>query len=565
MSDSTTDRPDERPLDFIRQIVTADQQAGKWNGQVVTRFPPEPNGYLHIGHAKAILLNFGLAAEFDGICRLRFDDTNPTKEERAYVDAIIDDVAWVIGRDDFDVRYASDYFEEMYRWAEQLIEAGKAYVDEQDAETIRTNRGTVNRPGVDSPFRERSPAENLARFRQMRSGELPDGAGVLRAKIDMAHPNMLMRDPLMYRIQHAAHHRTGDHWCLYPLYDWAHGLEDSIEGVTHSCCSLEFETHRPVYDWFLDQLGIHHPQQIEFNKLNLTHTVIGKRKLMELVQQRLVAGWDDPRLPTLQGLRRRGVPPAAIRSFIDEVGYTKVDTTNEWALFEHHLRRELNASADRTMAVLDPVRLVIENWDADEVFEASVPVNPERPETGSRTVSVHRELWIEADDFMADPPKKFFRLGPDREVRLRGVGFVRCCGFDLDEDGRPTEIRVRLDRDTLGGRNPPDGRKVKATLHWISDAAAIDAEVRLYHHLFAQADPLNVPEGEDWKDHLAEDSLQVVPAAKVPRELAGLPPGSCLQFERLGYFVVDPDSRSELPVFNRTATLRDAWSKQRGR
>lgn len=554
------------PTDFIRQLVASDVAAGHWGGRVVTRFPPEPNGYLHIGHAKSICLNFGIAENFGGICRLRFDDTNPSKEDSEYVEAIIADVTWLTGREDVEVRYASDYFAQMYGWAEQLVERGLAYVDDQDGEAIRRHRGTVTSAGVDSPYRGRSPAENLALLRRMRAGDFPAGACVLRARIDMAHPNMLMRDPLMYRIQHQEHHRTGTEWCIYPLYDWAHGLEDAIEGVTHSLCTLEFDTHRPLYDWFLAQLNLPEPpRQTEFNRLNLTHTVMSKRRLMELVQRGLVAGWDDPRMPTLCGLRRRGVPPEALRSFCAEVGYTRVDTVNEWALLEFHIRQELNRSSARAMAVLNPLRVIIDNWPADRHETVAVPINPENPSAGERQIPFSRELWIEGDDFQLDPPKGFFRLSPGREVRLRGVGLLRCDAVESDETGRPILLRCSLDLSTWGGVPPADNRKVKATIHWIAVDHCQAAEVRRYDHLFAATDPTNVPEGVDWTTTLNPDSLAVLPTAKVPHFVAAATPGTRFQFERLGYVCIDPDSTPQHPIINRTAPLRDPWAKQQRR
>lgn len=548
------------PLDFVRQRISDDLASGK-HDSVVTRFPPEPNGHLHIGHAKSIVLNFGIAAEFGGTCRLRFDDTNPSKEDQAYVDAIIRDVAWLTGRDDIEVRYASDAFEQMYQWARQLIEAGLAYVDDQDPETMRANRGTVTKAGVDSPFRDRPAAESLDLLARMRAGEFAEGSRVLRAKIDMAHPNMLMRDPLMYRIVHADHHRTGDAWRIYPLYDWAHGLEDSLEGVTHSICTLEFETHRPLYDWFLDQLGIHHPQQIEFNRLNLTYTVMSKRRLLELVERGIVADWDDPRMPTIAGLRRRGVSPAALRAFVSEVGVTKVNGVTEWALLEHHVRKDLNTTSPRTMAVLRPLAAVIDNWPSDRNHTARVPVNPENPDAGMREVPFSGELWLEQDDFMLEAPGKFFRLSPGgRWVRLRGVGLVRCTSAETDADGQVTRIHLELDESTLDG-SVPEGVKVKATIHWLSAAHCTTATVNLYQHLFTAEDPTVVADGQDWVDGLAPDSCEVLDDARIPPDLAATAPGGRVQFERLGYFAADHASTTEAPVFNRTATLRDAWAK----
>ncbi|TVR43722.1 MAG: glutamine--tRNA ligase/YqeY domain fusion protein [Planctomycetota bacterium] len=556
---------EEPRSDFIRQLVAEDLRQGRVQPPVVTRFPPEPNGYLHIGHAKAICLDFGIADEFNGLCRLRFDDTNPSKEDVEYVDAIIRDVAWLTGRENIEVRFASDYFAQMYDWAELLIERGLAYVDDQDLDAIRRCRGTITTPGTDSPWRDRSAEENLDLFRAMRAGDCAPGSRVLRAKIDMAHPNMLMRDPLMYRIQFDHHHRTGDTWKIYPLYDWAHGLEDAIEGVTHSLCTLEFATHRPLYDWFLEQLPIDpRPHQYEFNRLNLTHTVMSKRKLMELVERSLVAGWDDPRMPTLCGLRRRGVPPSAITAFCKEVGYTRTDTTNEWALLEYHIRQVLNVETERVMAVLDPIAVEITNWAPDRREQVEVPINPEKPELGMRKLSAGRELFIDADDFMLDPPKKFFRLRPGGEVRLRGLGYLRCDEVLCDDHGRVTGLRCQLDEDTLHGGAPADGRKVKATIHWVDAEDSQAAEVRLYDHLFAAEDPLACADGEDWTTNLNAASCTVIRQARIPSFLAEIPAGTTVQFERLGYFCSDLDHRPEAPVFNRTATLRDAWAKAKG-
>jgi len=547
--------------DFIRQIVQEDVRSGKHGGLVHTRFPPEPNGYLHIGHAKSICLNFGIAAEFGGRCNLRFDDTNPVKEEAEYVQAIQEDVRW-LGFDWEDrLFFASDYFEQMYRYAEELIRQGKAYVCDLSPEEIRRYRGTLTEPGQESPYRNRSVEENLDLFRRMRAGEFPDGSRTLRAKIDMASPNLNLRDPVMYRILHAPHHRTGDRWCIYPTYDWAHGLEDSIEGITHSICTLEFENHRPLYDWFLDQLGVHHPQQIEFARLNLSHTVLSKRKLLELVEQRYVSGWDDPRMPTLRGLRRRGYTPEAIRSFCERIGVAKKDSLVDVALLEHCLREDLNKRAQRVMAVLRPLRLVIENYPQDRVEELEAINNPEDPSAGTRTVPFSRVLYIERDDFMESPPRKFYRLAPGREVRLRYAYFITCTGVVKDQGtGEVVELRCTYDPRTRGG-DAPDGRKVKATLHWVSAAHALPAEVRLYDHLFTKADPEDVPEGADWKANLNPNSLKVVTDCRVEPSLAGAAPGSRYQFERLGYFCVDPDSTPERLVFNRTVTLRDTWAR----
>jgi len=551
---------EERKLDFIRQIVADDCRTGKWGGQVVTRFPPEPNGYLHIGHAKSICLNFGIAAEFGGRCHLRFDDTNPAKEEDEYVRAIQQDVRWLGWDWGEHLYFASDYFQQMYDWAVQLIKAGKAYVCDLSAEEIRDYRGTLTEPGRPSPWRDRSVEENLDLFERMKNGEFPDGSRTLRAKIDMAHPNLNMRDPVMYRILHAQHHRTGDAWCIYPMYDWAHGLEDSIEGVTHSICTLEFENHRPLYDWFLDALGIHHPQQIEFARLNLTYTVMSKRKLLRLVQEGHVRGWDDPRMPTISGMRRRGFSPEAIREFCRVIGVNKFNSTVDVQLLEHCLRQDLNKTSPRVMAVLRPLKVVIENYPEGQVEYVEAINNPEDPSAGTRKVPFGRVLYIEQDDFMEDPPRKFYRLAPGREVRLRYAYFVTCTDVIKDADGRVVELRCTYDPATQGG-DAPDGRKVKATLHWVSAEHAIDAEVRLYDHLFSRPDPDNVEEGHDFTEALNPQSLEVLAGCKLEPSLAQARPLDRFQFERLGYFCVDPDSTPERPVFNRTVTLRDTWAK----
>jgi len=551
---------EERKLDFIRQIVADDCRTGKWGGQVVTRFPPEPNGYLHIGHAKSICLNFGIAAEFGGRCHLRFDDTNPAKEEDEYVRAIQEDVRWLGWDWGEHLYFASDYFQQMYDWAVQLIKAGKAYVCDLSAEEIRDYRGTLTEPGRPSPWRDRSVEENLDLFERMKNGEFPDGSRTLRAKIDMAHPNLNMRDPVMYRILHAQHHRTGDAWCIYPMYDWAHGLEDSIEGVTHSICTLEFENHRPLYDWFLDALGIHHPQQIEFARLNLTYTVMSKRKLLRLVQEGHVRGWDDPRMPTISGMRRRGFSPEAIREFCRVIGVNKFNSTVDVQLLEHCLRQDLNKTSPRVMAVLRPLKVVIENYPEGQVEYVEAINNPEDPSAGTRKVPFGRVLYIEQDDFMEDPPRKFYRLAPGREVRLRYAYFVTCTDVIKDADGRVVELRCTYDPATQGG-DAPDGRKVKATLHWVSAEHAIDAEVRLYDHLFSRPDPDNVEEGHDFTEALNPQSLEVLAGCKLEPSLAQARPLDRFQFERLGYFCVDPDSTPERPVFNRTVTLRDTWAK----
>jgi len=528
---------------------------------VHTRFPPEPNGYLHIGHAKSINLNFGIAREFGGKCNLRFDDTNPTKEEEEYVQSIEKDVRW-LGFDWEDRLYfASDYFETMYEYAEQLIKAGKAYVDDLSADEVTAHRGTLTRPGQNSPHRDRSVEENLDLFRRMRAGEFPDGAKTLRAKIDMASPNLNLRDPVMYRILHAAHHRTGDAWCLYPTYDWAHGLEDSIEHITHSICTLEFENHRPLYDWFLDALGVHHPQQIEFARLELSYTVLSKRKLLQLVEEGHVRGWDDPRMPTLSGLRRRGYTPESIRNFCRRIGVAKFNSIVDIRVLEDSLRDDLNKRAPRAMAVLRPLRLVIDNYPEGKTEDLEAVNNPEDPGAGTRRVPFGRVLYIERDDFLEDPPKKFYRLAPGREVRLRYAYFVRCTGIVKDErTGEVVELHCTYDPATRGG-DSPDGRKVKATLHWVSAAHAIEAEVQLYDHLFSKEDAGDVEEGKDWKSNLNPKSLEVVKGCQLEPSLAEAKPGDRVQFERLGYFCADPDSRPGALVFNRTAVLKDTWAK----
>jgi glutaminyl-tRNA synthetase len=551
----------ESSHDFIRDIISDDLRTNKYDGRVHTRFPPEPNGYLHIGHAKSICLNFGIAAEFNGLCNLRFDDTNPVKEEQEYIDSIIEDVHW-LGFDWEDrLFYASGYFEQMYEYAVQLIEAEKAYVDELSAEEIRDYRGTLIDPGKQSPHRGRSIEENLDLFKRMRAGEFPDGSRVLRAKIDMASRNLNMRDPVMYRILHSEHPRTGDKWCIYPMYDWAHGLEDSIEGITHSICTLEFEDHRPLYDWFLDELGIYHPQQIEFARLNLTYTVMSKRLLLELVQAGRVSGWDDPRMPTISGLRRRGYTPESIRDFARRIGVAKTDSTIDIALLEHSLREDLNRRAQRVMGVLRPLRVVIENYPEGQVEEMDAVNNPEDPGAGTRKVLFSRVLYIEREDFREDPPAKFFRLAPGREVRLRYAYFITCVGVVKDEKtGEVVELRCTYDPATRGG-DAPDGRKVKATLHWVSAEHALEAEVRLYDHLFSKEDPTDVEDGADFKDYLNPDSLEILTSCRVEPGLTGASPGSRYQFERQGYFCVDPDSSAGKLVFNRMVSLRDTWAK----
>ncbi len=546
---------------FIQDVIEEDARTGKFGGRVVTRFPPEPNGYLHIGHAKSICLNFGLAEANGGKCNLRFDDTNPTTEEVEYVDAITGDVRWLGFDFGGQALYASDYFEAMYAWAVDLVRKGKAYVCDLTAEQISEYRGNFTTPGRDSPWRGRSVEENLDLLHRMRAGEFADGTKTLRAKIDMASPNLNLRDPVMYRIVHASHHRTGAAWCIYPMYDWAHGLEDSIERVTHSICTLEFENHRPLYDWFLDELGIYHPQQIEFARLNLTYTVMSKRKLLELVRRGAVSGWDDPRMPTLSGLRRRGYTPEAIRDFCARIGVARADSVVDVAQLEHAIRERLNREAPRVMAVLRPLRVVIENYPEGQSEDLAAVNNPEDPAAGSRSVPFSRELFIEREDFREDPPKQFFRLAPGREVRLRYAYFVKCTAVVKDPTtGEVTELRCTYDPATRGG-DAPDGRKVKATLHWVSAAHAVKAEVRLYDHLFDRENPDDVPAGQEFFQSLNPGSLEVLPDARVEPSLASAAAGARFQFERLGYFCVDPDSRPGAPVFNRTVTLRDAWAK----
>jgi glutaminyl-tRNA synthetase len=556
----------QQNLDFVRQIVADDCKSGKWDGRVVTRFPPEPNGYLHIGHAKSICLNFGIASEFGGKCHLRFDDTNPEKEEQEYVDSIIEDVKWLGWDWGKNLFFGSDYFQQMHDWAVELIKKGKAYVCDLNAEQIRQSRGTPTEAGKDSQYRNRSVEENLDLFERMRKGEFADGSRTLRAKIDMAHPNFNLRDPVMYRIVHASHHRTGDKWCIYPMYDWAHGLEDSIEKITHSICTLEFENHRPLYDWFLEQLGIYHPQQIEFARLNLTYTVMSKRKLLKLVQDKLVAGWDDPRMPTLCGMRRRGFSPAAIRNFCDKISVNKFNSTIDFALLQHCLREELNKSSPRVMAVLNPLKVVIENYPEGKVEYLDAINNPEDPAAGSRQIPFSREIYIERDDFMEEAPKKFFRLAPGREVRLRYAYFITCTSIIKDLAGNITELRCTYDPATRGG-DAPDGRKVKSTLHWVCAKNAIEAEVRLYEHLFTKENPDEVeacPPGREGKDFTAfinPNSLKALNGCKIEPYLKDAKPLSRWQFERLGYFCVDTDSKDGKLIFNRTATLRDEWAK----
>jgi glutaminyl-tRNA synthetase len=543
---------------FIRQIIDEDLRTGKYNGRVHTRFPPEPNGYLHIGHAKSICLNFSLAAEYNGKCNLRFDDTNPIKEEAEYVSSMIRDIKWLGFDWGENELYASDYFEQLYEYAEKLISKGKAYVDDLSAEKIREYRGTLTEPGKDSPYRNRTAEENLELFRQMRTGEFADGEKVLRAKIDMTSPNINLRDPVMYRILHAHHHRTGDKGCIYPMYDWAHGQSDSIEGITHSICTLEFEDHRPLYDWYLQELEIYRPQQIEFARLKLNYTVMSKRILLLLVKDGHVSGWDDPRMPTLSGLRRRGFTPESIRDFCDRIGVAKSESTVEVALLEHCLREDLNRRALRVMAVLRPLRVIIENYPEDQSEELEAINNPEDPAMGSRRIPFSRELYIEREDFMEDPPKKFFRLAPGREVRLRYAYFIKCVDVVKNsQTGEIEEIRCTYDPQTKGG-NAPDGRKVKATLHWVSAKHALNTEVRLYNPMFMQEDP----KISDLEGSLNPNSLDILPDCKVEPSLSSAEPGQHFQFERIGYFCVDSiDSKSEKKVFNRTVQLRDTWAR----
>ena len=545
---------------FIRDIIVHDLETNKFAGRVQTRFPPEPNGYLHLGHAKAICLNFGLAAEFGGKTNLRFDDTNPEKEEQEYVDSIIRDVRW-LGFDWEDrMFYASDYFDQLYAWAVQLIKAGKAYVDDLSPEEIRKTRGTLTEPGQNSPYRNRSVEENLDLFERMRKGEFPNGFRTLRAKIDMASPNLNMRDPVMYRILHAEHHRTGDKWCIYPLYDFAHGQSDSLEKVTHSICTLEFEDHRPLYNWYIEQLGIFPSQQIEFDRLNLTYTLLSKRKLLQLVNDGHVRGWDDPRMPTLSGVRRRGYTPEALRNFCNSIGVSKTNGTIELAMLEHFLREDLNKRVPRVMAVLRPLRVVIDNYPEGKVEEMDAVNNPEDASAGSRKVPFSRVLYIERDDFRENPPKQFYRLSPGREVRLRYGYFVTCTSVVKDARGEVIEIHCTYDPATRGG-NAPDGRKLKSTIHWVSASHAINAEVRLYDNLFLKENPNEVEEGKDWTSNLNPNSLEVIPNAKLEPSLAKAESGARYQFERMGYFCVDPDSKTGAPVFNRTVALKDTWAK----
>ena len=554
---------EKRSLNFIEAIIEEDLRNNKNESRVHTRFPPEPNGYLHIGHAKSICLNFGLAEEYNGLCNLRFDDTNPEKEDTEYVDSIMEDIRWLGFKWNGEPLYASDYFDQLYEWAVMLIKAGKAYVDDQPQELISEQRGVPTRPGVESPYRNRGVEENLDLLERMKNGEFPNGAKVLRAKIDMASPNMHLRDPIMYRILHQEHHRTGNKWCIYPMYDWAHGQSDYLEGITHSICTLEFEIHRPLYDWFLDQIveeGTYRPRQIEFARLNLSYTVMSKRKLLELVESGIVNGWDDPRMPTISGYRRRGYTPESIRNFADRIGIAKRDNVIDVGLLEFSVREHLNQIAPRVFAVLDPVKVVITNYPEGQVEEMEIINNPENPEDGSRKIPFSREIYIERNDFMEDPPKKFFRMGPGREVRLKGAYIVKCEDYIKDENGKITEIHCTYDPETKSGGSGA-GRKVKGTLHWVSVAHAFDAEVRLYDRLFMDEDPAGHKD-KDFKEFLNPESLKVLQHCKMEPSLKNAKAGDKFQFQRLGYFCVDPDSTDNHLVFNRTVPLRDSWTKK---
>jgi glutaminyl-tRNA synthetase len=551
--------PEPRPSNFIRDIILDDLKTNKFAGRVQTRFPPEPNGYLHIGHAKAICLDFGLADEFGGHTNLRFDDTNPEKEDTEYVDSIMADVKWLGFKWD-GLYYASDYFDQLYEWAVKLIRDGKAYVDDLSAEEIRKYRGTLTEPGKDSPHRNRSAEENLNLFERMKAGEFPDGSRVLRARIDMASPNLNFRDPIMYRILHAEHHRTGNKWCIYPMYDFAHGQSDSLERVTHSMCTLEFEDHRPLYNWFIHQLGIFPSQQIEFDRLNLTHTLLSKRKLLQLVQEGRVRGWDDPRMPTLSGIRRRGYTPESIRNFCGAIGVSKTTGSIELAMLEHFVREDLNKRALRVMAMLRPLKVVIDNYPENQVEDMDAVNNPEDESAGKRKVPFSRELYIEQDDFREVPPPKYYRLSPGREVRLRYGYFITCTSVVKNDQGEVVEVHCTYEPATRGG-NAPDGRKVKATIHWVSAAHAVEGEVRIYENLFLKENPSDVEEGQDVLDNLNPNSLEIIANAKLEPSLANAVAGTRYQFERLGYFCVDPDSKPGKPVFNRTVALKDAWAR----
>jgi glutaminyl-tRNA synthetase len=557
---TATPTPPGGPSNFIRDIIVDDLKTGKYQGRVYTRFPPEPNGYLHLGHAKSICLNFGLAREFGGKTNLRFDDTNPEKEEVEYVDSIMRDVQWLGFQWEGEPLYASDYFDQLYEWAVLLIKKGKAYVCDLSADEVRAMRGTPQEPGKESPYRNRSVEENLDLFARMKAGEFPDGARTVRAKIDMASPNFNMRDPIMYRIVHATHHRTGDKWCIYPTYDYTHGQSDSIERITHSICTLEFEDHRPLYDWYIEAIGIYHPQQIEFDRLSVTYTMLSKRKLLQLVNEGAVRGWDDPRMPTLSGIRRRGYTPEAMRAFAGSVGVSKTNGVIDLGRLEYFVREDLNKRALRVMAALRPLKVVIDNYPEGQTEEMEAVNNPEDANAGTRKVPFSKVLYIEQEDFRENPPKDYFRLSPGREVRLRYGFFIKCTDVVKDAAGNVTEVHCTYDPETRGG-NAPDGRKVKATIHWVSAAHAIDAEVRMYDTLFTKEDPGDVPEGEDWHVNLNPKSLEVLAGCKLEPSLAGAKAGANYQFERLGYFCVDPDSKDGALVFNRTVALKDAWAK----
>lgn len=562
-----TNNEGKSSVNFIEAIINEDLKQGKNDGRVHTRFPPEPNGYLHIGHAKSILLNYGIAKKYNGLFNLRFDDTNPTKEEQEYVDSIMDDVRWLGADWEERLFFASDYFDQLYEWSEKMIMEGKAYVDDQPSDVISAQRGIPTMPGTESPFRNRTPEENLDLFRRMKAGEFANGEKVLRAKIDMASPNMHMRDPVMYRILHAHHHRTGDKWCIYPMYDWAHGESDYLEGITHSICTLEFEVHRPLYDWFVDQIqeGSYRPRQIEFARLNLTYTVMSKRKLLELVKEGYVNGWDDPRMPTISGLRRRGYTPESLKMFAEKVGVAKRDNVIDVALLEYSIREDLNKTASRVMAVLNPVKVVITNYPEGAEEMMTTENNPEDPTAGSREMPFSRELYIERDDFMVDPPKKFFRLAPGNEVRLKSAYIIKCEDYKMDEQtGMVSEIYCTYDPESRSG-GAGAGRKVKGTLHWVSAIHAIDGEVRLFDRLFKSENPEDVEEGEDYKANLNPESLKVLNGCKLEPGLAHAAAGDKFQFQRIGYFSVDPDSTPGKPVFNRTVSLRDSWTKNSGK
>ena len=552
--------PAPLPSNFIREIILDDLKTDKSGGRVHTRFPPEPNGYLHVGHAKSIHLNFGFAQEFGGKCNLRFDDTNPSKEETEYVDSIVEDVRWLGGDWEDRLFYASDYFGQLFEWAVKLIGDGKAYVCDLTADQVRQTRGNFSEPGQDSPYRNRTAAENLDLFERMRAGEFPDGSRTLRAKIDMSAANLNMRDPVMYRILHEAHHRTGDKWCIYPMYDYAHGQSDSIEGITHSICTLEFEDHRPLYDWYLDQIDIYHPRQIEFDRLNLTYTLLSKRKLLKLVQDNFVSGWDDPRMPTISGMRRRGYTPEAIRNFCMRIGVSKTSGSTELGLLEYFLREDLNKRVDRVMVVLNPLKVVIDNYPEDQVELMDAVNNPEDASKGSRQVPFSRVLYIEQDDFREDPPKQYYRLSPGREVRLRYGYLITCTRVVKDANGQVIEVHCTYDPATRGG-NTPDGRKVKSTIHWVSAGQAIEADIRIYDNLFSVEDPNQTPEGQEFTVNLNPNSLQIVKGAKLEPCLGSASPGDRYQFERLGYFCADKVSTAARLVFNRTVALRDTWAK----